>query len=307
MVEGPQDARLLKAIVDETDDAFITIDEAQLIVYVNRGAERMLGYDRHELIGLPLDTLVPELSRVQHRDLVKRFIARQTKTHHMAQRTGISAVRKDGQVFPADATIVRTETEEGVCLTAILRDTTNIKALQAKAITDPLTGLLNRRGFLDAANAELRRSERYRHDLAFMMMDLDFFKDINDRFGHAAGDRVLESVAQCCRETLRGHDLIGRVGGEEFAAVLVSANIADAWQAAERLRQAVEALRIDVSGRQILVRISIGLALNRAEELDCNRALHSADRALYAAKLAGRNCVRAVDADMPCRPAAVLA
>ena len=303
MVEGPQDTSLLKAIVDETDDAFITIDKRQVIVYVNRGAERMFGYDRHELIGLSLDVLIPALSQAKHRELVKQFLARQIRTHHMAERTGISAVRKNGQVFPADATIVKTVTGEGLRLTAILRDTTTIKALQAKAITDPLTGLLNRRGFLDAANAELRRSERHCHNLAFMMMDLDNFKSINDGFGHAAGDRVLQRVADCCRETLRGHDLIGRVGGEEFAAVLVSATISDAWQAAERLRQAVEALRMDENGRQVSARVSIGLAAGQTGDRDCEQALQRADSALYAAKLTGRNRVRAAEPNMPCRPA----
>jgi diguanylate cyclase (GGDEF)-like protein len=155
------------------------------------------------------------------------------------------------------------------------------------AHTDPLTGLANRHRFFDAAAAEIKRSRRRGSPPAVLMLDLDHFKGINDSLGHEAGDAALRRVAMLCRTLLRSQDLACRLGGEEFAVLLPETGAEGALALAERMRRAVEGLRLDQDGAQLTV--SVGVAVVAGEEPSVNPALARADRALYAAKRAGRN------------------
>ncbi len=162
--------------------------------------------------------------------------------------------------------------------------------LRALASVDGLTGINNRRHFLELCEKELDRAQRYDHPLALMMMDIDHFKRVNDTYGHAAGDEVLKQLAATCAANLRGVDILGRLGGEEFAVVLPECGIEAAYHAAERLRQTLAKIEVSSEQGAISFTISIGVvARNSGEGLTA--ALDRADKAMYAAKQGGRNRV----------------
>lgn len=161
--------------------------------------------------------------------------------------------------------------------------------LRHLASTDPLTGLKTRRNLDERGNEELRRAKRQKTPFATLAMDIDHFKQINDTFGHSAGDMVLKSIAAACAGAIREVDIIGRVGGEEFVAVLVGADGNTALSTAERIRQTVETLElIAKNGAPVHVTISIGIAVLSDETL-FEDVWEQADQALYQAKAEGRN------------------
>jgi len=168
--------------------------------------------------------------------------------------------------------------------------------LERQAHTDFLTEIANRRHFMALAEVELARAVRYGSALTLLMLDIDYFKAINDRFGHDTGDQVLKQVAGILRQTLREADQVGRLGGEEFAAVLPETACEEGKQIAERLRIAVSAANL-ANKDDIPVRatISIGVATLKHGPENLNVLLKRADQALYAAKKHGRNQVQAAD------------
>jgi diguanylate cyclase (GGDEF)-like protein len=159
------------------------------------------------------------------------------------------------------------------------------------ANTDALTGVSNRRHFLSLAEAEWGRLRRYGRPLSFMMLDIDSFKSVNDRFGHDAGDRVIKMVVEICRETKRDTDILARMGGEEFALLLPETDLAGTAISAERIRRRVEAEGVDIGGTTFHVTVSIGVVQADATTLSLHALMTSADAALYAAKRSGRNRV----------------
>jgi len=162
--------------------------------------------------------------------------------------------------------------------------------MERLATTDDLTGLLNRRAFFARAEAARTLSLRLRQPITLLMLDIDHFKQLNDRFGHATGDEALVKFAATCREALRGHDILGRLGGEEFALALPGTDLDGAIHAAERLRQGVVDTRLLTCGNSYVMTVSIGVVLIDADE-DLPTGLARADHALYEAKRNGRNRV----------------
>ncbi len=165
------------------------------------------------------------------------------------------------------------------------------EALRTLAETDTLTGLSNRRRFLDGSGPALARAHAEGAPLSVLMLDIDHFKQVNDRFGHAAGDAVLRAVAGRCRAMLKASDLLARLGGEEFSVVMADIGRDDAEAAAERLRAAVAASPVQVDGQVIDVRVSIGGTMLAPEDAAIDDLLKRADEALYTAKRTGRNKV----------------
>lgn len=164
------------------------------------------------------------------------------------------------------------------------------RGLESLANKDGLTGLMNRRHFMHSAEMELQRSQRYRRPVTVAMADLDFFKKLNDTYGHAAGDSVLKAFAERVREALRQSDLVCRYGGEEFAFLFPEISTAETAKLAERLRAACADNDVPLpDGRRVKVTVSIGLA--DASECPIEVALRYADEALYEAKRQGRNRV----------------
>jgi diguanylate cyclase (GGDEF)-like protein len=163
--------------------------------------------------------------------------------------------------------------------------------LAVAANTDPLTGISNRRHFTPALNAELERARRHSQPLAVLMLDIDHFKQINDRYGHAAGDETIRCLAQLCRQSLRSFDLVARLGGEEFALMLPSTDLKSALAAAERLRQQAALLQVvGERGERFDFTVSIGVAAMAPGD-DASALLARADKGLYRAKQTGRNRV----------------
>lgn len=163
--------------------------------------------------------------------------------------------------------------------------------------TDHLTGVLNRRSFLDDLDAEVQRCGRYGNSLCVLMIDADNFKSINDNYGHHAGDIVLKEIAKVLRATVRQTDKCGRWGGEEFVVALVETRLDTAIVIAERIRLALIRSDIFVEGSRLNVSASIGIARWLPGTEDTTQILRQADAAMYAAKSAGKNCVKVIDHD----------
>ena len=191
----------------------------------------------------------------------------------------------------------------GIC--GISTEITQIKHYQRElerlSQYDELTGLFNRRHFMSLARHELSRSARYGGELALLMLDIDYFKRVNDDHGHRAGDLVLTAISQEIRQALRETDIPGRLGGEEFAVLLPETGAEQAQQVAERLRKAVAGKIIDIGDeKQLGCTVSIGVAAKpTGPSNDLEGLLHWADTALYAAKNAGRDRVVSAGSDRP--------
>jgi len=167
------------------------------------------------------------------------------------------------------------------------------KELQHLAQTDTLTGLYNRGFFLREAEKALHRATRYNESVCFAILDIDHFKQINDTFGHPAGDAVLQAIANYFQHSLRETDIIGRLGGEEFAFLLLHLTQEEAYAKLEALRHELSILEIPLkSGQPLTITVSIGLAMNRPNIKRFDELYIQADEKLYEAKAAGRNCVR---------------
>lgn len=160
-----------------------------------------------------------------------------------------------------------------------------------QARTDYLTGLINRNQFIELAGQAFSSAQRYKNPLSFLMLDVDFFKKVNDTYGHIAGDAALQKLAKVCLETLREIDIVGRLGGEEFAILLPQTGREQAYEAAERLRLALANARVYVEGKEFGFTVSIGLADLNTEHGTIDDLINNADKALYNAKRSGRNQV----------------
>lgn len=165
------------------------------------------------------------------------------------------------------------------------------------ARTDAKTGLANSGYWREVAEREIARARGGRESVAVLLVDIDHFKDVNDRFGHLTGDDILRAVATALTDGLRPRDFVGRFGGEEFVVLLTGSDLEQARQAAERIRSHVADVKVEATGRAqtVGVTISIGVAAFRESGHSVHELLDAADTALYAAKRAGRNCVRVAE------------
>ncbi|HWS56700.1 MAG TPA: sensor domain-containing diguanylate cyclase, partial [Pyrinomonadaceae bacterium] len=164
---------------------------------------------------------------------------------------------------------------------------------QLLSITDPLTGLVNRRYLEERLSEELERSKRHRFAMSFMMVDIDDFKNYNDRHGHQAGDLALEMTAQCLKTALRSADVAARYGGEEFSILLPQTGLAEARVIGERIRRRVERTHFPHGKSQPhgAVTVSLGVSAFGPDHDTPASVINAADQALYAAKSRGKNCV----------------
>ena len=182
-------------------------------------------------------------------------------------------------------------------LLAMAKERTELRHRTA-AMVDSLTGIANRRAFLQEANVLAKRHIGNPRPTAVLVIDLDHFKSINDRFGHAVGDHVLSIFADAARKSMRGTDLIGRLGGEEFAAMLIDTSRDKAVTVAERIRESFAQMAQDVDGRPVCATVIIGVVHCLEAALDLPELLAQADQALYYAKERGRNRVEVATLEM---------
>jgi diguanylate cyclase (GGDEF)-like protein/PAS domain S-box-containing protein len=275
------------AIMDLNNDAVVSIGAARTVVFFNKAAEKLFGYDASEVIGQEIEMLLPGHLRTQHRHAVVDFQAGDAVTRSMGHPRDIVGCHKDGREFSVRASIYRSGEGESTVMTAILADVTQDLEMQdtlkLRAFYDHLTGLPNRTRLLDWLASAVERSKDGGSPMAVMFIDLDRFKIVNDSLGHAAGDAVLVQVARRLLKTLRGRDIAGRLGGDEF--LVVCEDIAGrnrAISVAERLVRSIEE-PMQFEGHHLHVSASIGIATSdgssSAEEL-----IADADAAMYAAK-----------------------
>ncbi|MGB9790593.1 MAG: diguanylate cyclase [Thermotoga caldifontis] len=199
---------------------------------------------------------------------------------------GFEAGADDYMVKPFDPEILRYKLKIGE---RIIRMENELFQL---ATTDHLTGLLNRRSFMDRLEAELNRCIRLRRPLGLLIADIDFFKKINDTYGHRVGDEVLKNFAVILKKNLRAYDFAGRYGGEEFIVCLVECDIEESFKVAERLRTAIQSRPMfqTEDEREIFVTVSFGVTALGQEPKNIDQLIKEADEALYEAKRSGRNC-----------------
>src|SRR5213075_2236337 len=181
----------------------------------------------------------------------------------------------------------------------------SVPALQAEARVDPKTGLYNARYFATALADELGRAQRFERPMSLIMADLDLLRDINNSYGHLAGDAVLKGIAEVFRAQLRHYDVPARFGGEEFSILLPETPPEQAMEIAERIRRAVAQRTFDVetSSEPIRATVSIGVAGFPKDGIDANELIHQADLAVYRAKLQGRNRVLGASSEPLLMPA----
>ncbi|MDD3764489.1 MAG: sensor domain-containing diguanylate cyclase [Nevskiales bacterium] len=272
------------------------IDRRGCIQSWNRGAEIITGLSRAEVIGKPYDMLFPQ-SAVHAGKPRKTLEFARTNSHCREEQV---RRRNNGEEFLALASIdtVRSEAGELQGFVEIVQDITEVKQredrLYRQATRDEPTGLFNRGHFIEMASLEIERARRFAEPVSLILLDIDHLRRINDTYGHETGDRVISALAKTCLANARKIDVVGRLGGEEFAIALPRANKQPAMEMAQRLRQALSQQRIQIGGgREIAFTVSMGVAALRQTTRDLTEMMRNADAALYKAKRDGRNRVEA--------------
>lgn len=290
---------LFQNLVESTPDAVMVSDAAPLdtggprIVYVNPAFEQLMGYPAADVMGQSAFMLHgPDTD--SHAELQMREAIRDGKPI----RTEILKYCRDGQSRWLDLNLLPLRDEQGEIthFAWIERDLTRYKMIERQlanmALFDSLTGTLNRPAFYQHAEKEFARSKRYYRPLSVIMLDIDHFKQVNDQYGHRGGDQVLQIFAEACQEVIRSTDVMGRVGGEEFAMLLPDTPMMSAYNLAERLRERINKYPYLAGDMLIEVTASLGVAELHGDDTDFRALLQRADAALYAAKHAGRNRVK---------------
>jgi diguanylate cyclase (GGDEF)-like protein/PAS domain S-box-containing protein len=283
---------LLVAALEAAANSIIITDKNANIKWVNSAFTRLSGYSVEEAIGKNTKDLIK--SNAQDKAFYQALWADILQGKHW--RGELINRRKDGSLYHEELSIapVKDATGEITHFIGIKNDISERKQLeeqlQKMANTDPLTELYNRRVFLEQLAQETARLARFENQsAALLMLDLDYFKRINDTYGHSTGDEVLRKFASIVREISRTIDIPARLGGEEFAILLPGATKADAMAMAERLRQQIANAVIPHKKGSVRITVSIGAAALSADDSGGDQVLSHADAALYKAKEAGRN------------------
>lgn len=269
-------------------------DENWSMKFVSSGCKELTGYEVEELVG---NQGIAYASLMDSADYEAAIHAVETAIAN-AEPFSIEyrLTRKDGRHIWVWERGRAVDNDYGLMLEGIVLDISDRKALEEELSTmathDALTGLFNRRELARLLEDEIRRADRYNRRLGVLWIDLDHFKLVNDRYGHAAGDTVLQSVSQLLADSIRSMDAIGRYGGEEFVVLLPEMDLEEARGSAERLRRLVLDTPLTIAGgEQVRLTISVGVAVFPVHGTNADQLCEAADRAMYRAKEAGRNQV----------------
>lgn len=319
----------LADIVEHSMDAIISHTAKGIIISWNKGAEQIYGYTADEMIGKYVLQLFPEQQKNELNQIIRQVelgnpvqqfeTTHQTKDHSLIAMSltyapvlsssnaliGVSCIGRDithqKQIWE-ELQLHRKELDLLVELRTQELAETNVKLykeiedrkraeeqLRLLSHKDALTNLFNRRRFFELLESEYNRAKRYGLALSLLVIDIDFFKSINDTYGHSAGDDVLKSFSALGLSLFRSVDVFARTGGEEFIVLLPETGLPGAKDVAERFRCAVENLQIDAGENYIHITISTGIITMTKQIRSIEELITKGDKALYAAKKAGRN------------------
>jgi diguanylate cyclase (GGDEF)-like protein len=295
IVRHSDELEVLRNALDNITDGVLLLDADLNSQFLNRRVREYLGLTEEQAAAHPPYAELLAGSRyagIQNLppDQLKAYVAGRVEAMRKGEMTARDTQLDDGRHIRIDCSVTPNGGRMLVfCnITDLIR---NAELLEKLATVDSMTGLFNRRHFLSLAEAEWSRYQRYQRPLSILMIDIDHFKSVNDRYGHAVGDDAIISVANAAQQGKRSPDVVGRLGGEEFAMLLPETDASQAEVVAERIREKVENQILSTHKVPFKVTISVGIATAFIDMPGIEALLGAADEALYAAKSAGRNRV----------------
>lgn len=284
-----------RRLFDNMQDVYYRTNAQGVVQHVGPGVRRVLGYEPHEIEGRTAESYYPQST---DRDAFKVAIMEKGEVSDFPGQM----VRRDGTVIDISISSHALYDHAGnfAGVEGIYRDVTQRKnlerELQRLATTDMLTGMANRRAFLECAESVYAHARIHGEPLTLLMLDLDHFKTINDRFGHLEGDRALVEFAQAVKSQLRASDAVGRLGGEEFGVLLPATALEEGMEVATRIMNSIRALQLtDDAGHTYTITASLGMGAFRQSDRSLRDMLDRADQALYLAKRRGRDQIASLD------------
>jgi diguanylate cyclase (GGDEF)-like protein/PAS domain S-box-containing protein len=296
-----------RVIVDSSPNALLMIDHQGVIALANAASQSIFGYSQEELLGHSVDMLVPNAHRPKHPQRRSHYLS-SASARPVGSMGELLAQHKDGQLVPVDIGLCPITTVDGSFTLATVVDVTARKEAERRmsqlAHFDALTGLANRRLFIERLQHALAVNARHQRFGALLFLDLDNFKTINDTLGHDAGDVMLQEVAARLKSLLRESDSVARIGGDEFVVLLeeLDSTLAGAASGAKEVADKILTFLsqpYQIRAREFPGSVSIGVALWGGEtQEDVNDLLKRSDMAMYDAKRGGRNTLRFFDPKM---------
>ncbi len=278
---------IFRAITESATDAIVSIDKEDHIVLWNQTAEIMFGYTADEAIGNKLTLIMPEKFRKAHAKGISRYVSTR-KSRVVGKSYEVCALKKDGTEIPVELSLSSWEKKDDIFFTAIIRDITQRKKLEKElreaSLTDELTGLLNRRGFMTLSEKQVQISKRYKRTFAILFLDLNEMKQINDSFGHQSGDQALIDLADLLRKTFRSSDIISRIGGDEFTVLINEPRPEIEKTITKNFKNILDAFN-KRSGRPYKLSTSLGIThFNPADPQSIDDLIAEADKLMYKQK-----------------------
>ena len=280
-----------RMFIETAIEGVLSLDSQRRLTFVNRQMASMLGYTVEEMLGKPYESFMPEDQlreaeeqkhiRMEGQDAVyERCFLCKDGARHWTLVSAKAILDVHGQFIGSFG-----------MFTDINKRKQLEDQLKQQATTDGLTGVVNRRYFLELATKEVRRALRLNHCLALALIDVDYFKHINDTYGHAVGDDALLAVTHIFQQNIREIDVFARFGGDEFVLLLPETSLTQAQIILQRLCKMLTAQQVDLSGKAVPMTLSVGIAHVADAKDTLDALIERADRTLYHAKKAGRNCV----------------
>lgn len=293
-----------QSVIDNLYDGVYYVDLHRRITYWNRGAERLTGYPAAEVVGRRcMDNLLMHVDDSGTVLCKTMCPLSATLADGRLREKGVFLKHRDGHRVAIDVRAAPIQDPDGRIVGAVeifsddssrVESRHEIEELRSLAMSDPLTGMPNRRYVEMTLTSRIDDLARYGFPCGVLFVDIDHFKAVNDELGHSAGDGVLRAVAGTLRSAVRGADVVGRWGGEEFVVVLRAVDTQGLIEVAERVRVLVASGSVHIGRRHRRVTVSVGAALARPGET-MESLVARADAAMYASKVAGRDRVTLVD------------
>jgi diguanylate cyclase (GGDEF)-like protein/PAS domain S-box-containing protein len=277
----------IRLLLDAAPNGIIRANHAGQIVTFNQHASEMFGYSSDEFSQLNIEDLIPPEYRTGHKEKREQFLAVPNNVMKMGTRKiEFKGIKRTGQIFPISLSLASYDDGKEIGSISILKDITDERKLEDKANKDHLTRLANRHSAEQFLSSQIKRIQRHNDAVSVIILDIDFFKHINDTFGHQTGDHVLKRVSNIMQQNVRDSDLVARWGGEEFLIICPSTAKDIAKDVAEKIRRLIEH---EFAATDTPITVSAGVA-EFIQHTDTEfTVIHRADEALYRSKSLGRN------------------